>query len=161
MLIGGDHLARLDALRQDQAGAWLRVVPEVPAPETASLLLPRFWQHQCEAAVATIAEIGNELDRRLGLPRGEPVTLDPDSTITEVYGRQQQGCSYNHEGKLSYGSEVCTWAGPLRRALAVLPQGHGPVHTRMDAGLFFAELMNTCRRLGVTFSISLPRQRHV
>ena len=35
---------------------------EVPALETASLLLPRFWQRQLEAAVKVVAEIGNEVD---------------------------------------------------------------------------------------------------
>ncbi|HUZ88689.1 MAG TPA: hypothetical protein VMU49_02550 [Candidatus Acidoferrales bacterium] len=62
MLVGGDHLAHLEVLRQDQAGAGLRTVAEVPALETASLLLPRFWQRQLEAAVKVVAEIGNEVD---------------------------------------------------------------------------------------------------
>ena len=39
MLIGGDHLAHLDVLRHDTAGATLRAVAEPPSPPTASQLL--------------------------------------------------------------------------------------------------------------------------
>jgi len=69
MLVGGDHLAHLEVLRQDGAGSVLRTVAEVPAPETASLLLLRFWQRQCEAAVKVMAEIG------ANSPKSEPIAF--------------------------------------------------------------------------------------
>src|SRR6266581_4868524 len=60
ILIGGDHLAHLEELRQDKAGAKLRSVAHVPAPTTAGELLPCFTQEQCRAVVAALAVVGNE-----------------------------------------------------------------------------------------------------
>jgi hypothetical protein len=77
------------------------------------------------------------------------VTLDLDSSDTEVYGRLKQGAAFNHRGQRSYDSQVATWAERrrilaaqlrsgnltehptaikvLRRALRALPEHHGPV----------------------------------
>ena len=90
MLAGGSHLAHLDSLREDEAGRVLRTVAEVPAPETASQLLPRLMVRQLQAVVAELARAGVELDRMLGLPQDDQVTLDLDSTTTEVYGGRRR-----------------------------------------------------------------------
>ncbi|HVB54188.1 MAG TPA: hypothetical protein VNF24_08385 [Candidatus Acidoferrales bacterium] len=58
MLAGGSHLAHLDSLREDEAGRVLRAVAQVPAPETASQLLPRFTVRQCQGVVAELARGG-------------------------------------------------------------------------------------------------------
>ncbi len=110
ILAGGSHLAHLDPLREDEAGQALRAVAKVPAPETASQLLPRFTERQCQAVVDELAQAGVELDRMLGLPENDPVTLDLDSTTTEVHGELKEAATYNYEGKLSFGSLLCTWA---------------------------------------------------
>ncbi|MGH7698580.1 MAG: IS1380 family transposase [Candidatus Dormibacteria bacterium] len=178
ILIGGDHLVHLDELRWDQAGASLRAVAEPPAPTTAGQLLPRFDQRQCRAAVGAMAEAGNHFDRHLGLPVEAPVTLDLDSTPTEVYGHQELA-EFNYEGKRNCGSLLATWAqrrrllaadlrrgaasdkpaaaGILTRALQTLPPGHGPVSLRADSGFYCGELIETARRKEVSFSISVPR----
>jgi hypothetical protein len=90
MLAGGSHLVHLDSLRLDEAGRVLRTVAEVPAPETASQLLPRFMVRQLQAVVAELARAGVELGRMPGLPQNDPMTLDLDSTTTEVYGGQKE-----------------------------------------------------------------------
>jgi len=92
MLAGGSHL---DSLREDEAGRVLPAVAQVPAPETASQLLPRFTVRQCQGVVAELARAGVELDRMLGLSQQGPVTLDLDSTTTEVYGGEQEDATYN------------------------------------------------------------------
>ncbi len=179
ILIGGDHLAHLEELRQDKAGAELRAVAQVPAPTTAGQLLPGFSEEQCRAVVAALAEVGNQFDRQMGLPVGAPVTLDLDPTDTEVYGRRKEGAAFNSDGVMSYASHAVTWserrrvlavdlasgsesAKPrapklLRRALKALPEGHGPVRARMDTEFYTLEMLETCRRLGVGFTVAVPR----
>jgi hypothetical protein len=45
----------------------------------------------------------------------------------------------------------------VRRALALLPAGHGHVGARFDAGFYRIELLRLLRRKSVSFSISVPR----
>ena len=151
---------------------------EVPAPETASQLLPRFMVRQLQAVAAELARDGVELDRMLGRPQNDPVTLDLDSTPTEVYGGQKEDATYNYEGKRSLGSLFCTWAEQRRvvaaqlrsgsasdkpifpavvqRALRTLPQGHGEVRLRADSGFHSVPFLNWCRRHGLGFCVAVP-----
>jgi hypothetical protein len=178
MLAGGDHLVHLDVLRQDRAGEQLRAIAKPPAPTTAGQLLNRLDPQQRQAAVAALAEVGNQIDRHLGLPVGAPVTLDLDSTATEVYGRQELA-GFNYLGQRNCSSLLVTWAQRRRvlaadlrsgsasdkpaapaillRALKTLPAGHGSVHARADSGFYSLGFMETCRRKGVSFSVSMPR----
>ena len=78
MVVGGDHLLHLDELREDEAGAELRAVGEVPARTTAGQLMRRLNGRQCQAAVEEVVKIGEEVDRQLGLSTIGPVTLDLD-----------------------------------------------------------------------------------
>jgi hypothetical protein len=120
----------------------------------------------------------NQIDRELGLPVEAPITLDLDSTRTEVYGRQELA-DFNYQGQLNCGSLLVSSAQRRRvlaadlksgsasdkpaaprillRALQTLPVGHGPVNARADSGFYSLELMETCRRHQVTVSISVPR----
>jgi hypothetical protein len=154
-------------------------VAEVPAPETASQLLPRFVVRQLQAAVAELARIGVELDRMLVLPEDQPVTLDLDSTTTEVHGRQKEEATYNYEGKLSLGSLFCTWAerrrvvagqlrsgsasdkpiaaAVVRRALRNLPEAHGEVRLRADSGFYSVPFLAWCGRHRLRFCVVVPR----
>ena len=118
MMAGGAHLAHLEVLRQDAAGAGLRAVAETPAPTTAGQLLRRLTVAQLRAVLTATAEAGNVLDAELGLAAAAPVTLDIDATTTEVYGRQKQGAAFNYEGRFSYKSQLVTWA-ERHRILAV------------------------------------------
>src|SRR5215469_6393228 len=109
MAVSGDHLVHLDELREDEAGAELRAVGEAPAPTTAGQLLRRLNARQCQAAVAELVKIAEKVDGELGLTASGPVTLDLDSSDTEVYGRLKQGSAFNHRGQRSYDSQVATW----------------------------------------------------
>jgi hypothetical protein len=117
MAVGGDHLVQLDELREDEAGAELRAVTEVVAPTTAGQLMRRLNARQREVTVAELAKIAEEVDGELGLTASGPVTLDLDSSDTEVYGRLKQGAAFNHRGQRSYDSQLATWA-ERRRILA-------------------------------------------
>lgn len=183
MMAGGTHLAHLDVLRQDTAGAGLRAVAPVPPPTTAGQLLRRLTLGQLTAALVATAVAGNRLDAELGLNAAATVTLDIDATTTEVYGRQKEGAAFNYEGRRSYRSQLVTWAerhrvlaaelhsgnraakptaGPLLdAALGRLPQGHGEVRVRGDSDYFCTDLMQRCRRRRVRFAFSVPRNRAV
>lgn len=179
MMAGGNHLAHLEVLRQDAAGAELRAVADTPAPTTAGQLLRRLTVAQLRAAVAATAQVGNHLDTELGLDATAPVTLDIDATTTEVYGRQKEGAAFNYEGRFSYKSQLVTWAERYRtlavelssgnraakpsaprlldQALSRLPTGHGEVRVRGDSDYFCNDLMQRCRRRRVRFAFSVPR----
>ena len=177
---GASHLAHLDLVRNDTAGVELRAVGSTPAPTTAGQLLRRFTIWQCRAVVRELAVAGNELDRKLGLPVAAPVTLDMDSTLSDVYGSKDGLAAFNYEGRQGIRTQLVSWserrrilaadlrkgsaseAPPapalLRRALQTLPEGHGPVAARGDTGFFSHQILAACRRYGVGFAISVPRR---
>ncbi|MDA8330723.1 MAG: IS1380 family transposase [Candidatus Dormibacteraeota bacterium] len=179
ILTGGSHLAHLEVLRQDAAGAELRAVAAVPPASTAGQLLRRLNRRQCQVAITALAEAGNGFDADHRRDPGAPVSLDLDATGTEVYGRRKQGAEFTYEGKRSYLSQFCTWsergrvlaaellrgkAAPsrsavalVRRALEVLPAGHGPVSLRADSDYYILDLLHFCRRRGVRFAVSVAR----
>jgi hypothetical protein len=133
MAVGGDHLVHLEELREDRAGAELRAAGKVPAPTTAGQLMRRLNARQCQAAVAELARIGDEVDRELGLTASGPVTLDLDSTDSEVYGRHKLGAAFNHQGQRCYDSQLATWA-ERRRILAVELRPETSTSTRRREG---------------------------
>ena len=180
MLVGGDAFNDMERLRADEAGAELRAVAEVPASSTAAQLCRRLRPTQLRAAEAALAGAGERLDTGLGRTGGDPVTLDFDSTLVEVYGRRKPGASRAHTGQLAYQPLLGVWAergrvlacellsgadstrrddtlALVRRTLALLPKGHGHVGARFDAGFYRIELLRLLRRHEVSFSISVPR----
>jgi hypothetical protein len=110
---------------------------------------------KCQAAVAELAKIGEEVDRQLGLTAAGPVTL-----------RQvQAGAAFNYRGQrllrhpggdlgerrrrlaaeLRSGNltEHPTAIKVIRRALKALPSDHGRVRARMDSGFESVAIFNT------------------
>ena len=143
---GCSHLAHLDPLREDEAGR----VPRAVAGGARS------GDRQPAAAAVHPAPLpggggragrgGVEMDRLLGLSEQDPVTLALDSTTTEVYGMQKEEATYNYEGKLSFGSLLCTWAERRRVVAAALRPGSGsdkPVSPRWCAGPCAPSLQGT------------------
>jgi Transposase DDE domain group 1 len=168
-------------LRADQAGAVLRAVARVPAAATALQLAKRFRRCLCQAVERGLARAGQRLDRALDREVAEPVTIDLDATVLEVYGRGKRGASRNRSGQLSFAPHIAFWAqrgraltGELvagnraklsarkaavicRRALRMLPAGHGPVTFRIDSAYYEIELLKALRKAAARFSVSLPR----
>jgi Transposase DDE domain group 1 len=180
-LVGGECFDDIEQLRADTAGAPFRAVARVPAAATALQLAKRFRRCLCQAVERGLARAGERLDRALGRDRGEPVTIDLDATVLEVYGRGKQGASRNRAGQLSFAPHVAFWAqrgralcGELvsgakeklsaaaaaricRRALGLLPAGHGPVTFRVDSAYYALELLRALRAKQARFTVSVPR----
>src|SRR5918999_924321 len=180
-LVGGACFDDVEELRADQAGAPFRAVARVPAAATALQLVKRFRRCLCQAVGRGLARAGQRLDRALDRDPGEPVTIDLDATAIEVYGRGKQGASRNRSGQLSFAPHVAFWAqrgraltGELvagnreklparraavicRRALRLLPAGHGPVTFRIDSAYYALDLLKALRAKAARFTVSVPR----
>src|SRR5215211_8980091 len=180
-LVGGECFDDLEELRADEAGAPFRAVAGVPAAATALQLVKRFRRCLCQAVERGLARAGERLDRPLGREPGEPVTIDLDATVIEVYGRGKRGASRNRAGQLSFAPHVAFWAqrgraltGELvagnreklsakqaavicRRALRLLPAGHGPVCVRIDSAYYAIDLLKALRAKAARFTVSVPR----
>jgi hypothetical protein len=180
-LVGGECFDDIEDLRADAAGAPLRAVAAVPAAPTALQLAKRFRRCLCQAVERGLARAGQRLDRALGRDPAEPVTIDLDATVIEVYGAAKRGASRNRSGQLSFAPHVAFWAqrgraltGELvagnreklsareaaaicRRALRRLPAGHGPVTFRIDSAYYAIDLFKALRARAARFSVSVPR----
>ena len=180
-LVGGECFDDIEDLRADRAGAGLRAVGEVPAATTALQLAKRFRRCLCQAVERGTARAGQRLDRALGREVAEPVTIDLDATVIEVYGRGKRGASRNRAGRLSFAPHIALWAqrgraltGELvagnreklparaaatlcRRALRLLAAGHGPVTFRIDSAYYAIELLRALRTAAARFTVSVPR----
>lgn len=181
-LAGGDHLVSLDRLRCDTAGQDLMAI-KTPAASTAAGLAKRFTTAHLAGLETAIGRVNARvLDlvpqvRRSALLKS--VTVDIDTTDTEVYGPRKRGVAYNYQGQRCGRSHIAYWAElgvPLaaeltdgradgrstvtaivRRALAVLPETVAEVKVRVDAGYFAGELARECLGKGVRFAIGAKR----
>jgi hypothetical protein len=184
-LVGGSCFDDLEDLRHDRVGAGLRALSAVPSAPCARQLAARFRRSQVQAIERALAEAGAAHDRALGREPGDPVTLDFDATVVEVYGRRKRGSARGRQGTLAYVPHVAVWAErgrPLasellagrnerlsgaeagrfvRRTLRLLPDGHGEVRARLDSAYYSAELVQALRGERARFSISLPRTGRV
>jgi hypothetical protein len=181
LLVGGECFDHIEQLRADRAGAPLRAVAAVPSAPTALQLAKRFRRSSCQAVERGLARAGQRLDRALGRAPGEPVTIDLDAQVIEVYGRRKRGAARNRSGQLSFAPHIAFWAqrgraltGELvagnreklsagdaaticRRALRLLPAGHGPVTFRIDSAYYALELLAALRAKHARFTVSVPR----
>jgi hypothetical protein len=179
-IAGAECFDDIEDVRADAAGAPWRAVPATPSAPTARQLARRFRPSHIRAIERAQARVGERLDRELGRDPGEP-TIDLDGTETVVHGRRKQGARRSRSGRLAYHSYVATWAQRgraltselkgghqakisaaeslriCRRALALLPAGHGQVTVRGDSGFYSAELMTGLRKRGTRFTLSVPR----
>ena len=130
-----------------------------------------------------MARAGERLDRALGRDPREPVTIDLDATQVTVYGQRKQGAARSRHGSMSYAPHVATWAQRgraltcelvggnreklsgvecariARRAIALLPAGHGPVTMRIDSAYYAIELLAALRDAAARFTVSVPRNQ--
>ena len=181
MLVGGSHIDHADRLR---AGSTDRVLPfRVMAPSTLGTFLRSFtWGH-----VRQMDKALGETLRRVwsvsGGPDRNPVTVDVDSTVCEVWGKTKHGADYGYTGQLGYhplvavrsetaeivhsrlrgGSShrgnahfVTETVNRVRRAGAL-----GPVTIRADSGFWSYRLIADLDDLGAEWSITIPQYRQV
>ena len=175
ILAGGSHIDHADMLR---AGATEAVLPfRVMAPSTLGTVLRSFTFGHVRQLDAVIAEtLRRAWSAGVG-PEGKAMTIDMDSTICEVHGKQKHGAAYGYTGVLGYHPVLATRADTgevlharLRKGSS--QRGHrrfveeliarvrragatGALTLRADSGFFSWELIRTLTRLGVGWSITV------
>lgn len=180
MMCGAECWDDLENLRADTASAPFRAVAAAPASSTARQRAAMFGRAHLQAVEQAVADAGAWLDEHSGLDVAEPVTIDLDGTDIEVHAAKQ-GAARGRGGMMGYTPHVATWAERgrvltaelyganhttisgaeslkiARRAVRMLPAGHGPVRFRIDAGYDAVELLLGLRKLKAAFSVSKRR----
>lgn len=181
ILAGGSHIDHADKLR---AGATERVLPfRVMAPSTLGTFLRSFTFGHIRQLDAVIAvAIGRAWSLGAG-PGGSPMTIDLDSTICEVHGKQKQGAAYGYTRVLGYHPVLATRADTgevlhARLRMGSSQRGHrrfveelvarvrragaaGPLTVRGDSGFWSRALIDTLTRLKVNWSITVPISKQI
>jgi hypothetical protein len=175
ILAGGSHIDHADVLR---AGATEAVLPfRVMAPSTLGTFLRSFTFGHVRQLDRVIAETIRRAWRLGAGPATAAMTIDLDSTICEVYGKQKQGAAYGYTRVLGYHPLLATWAATGEVLHARLRKGSsqrgtkrfveeliarvrragasGALTVRADAGFWSYALIDTLSRLGVDWSITV------
>jgi hypothetical protein len=182
-LVGGSFFDHVEDVRADQAGARVRAVAATPSAPAALQNAKRFRRCHVQRIERAAARAGERLDRALGREASEPVTVDLDATQVTVYGQRKRGAGRSRHGCMSYAPHVAFWAQRgraltcelvggnreklsggecatiARRAIALLPAGHGPVTMRIDSAYYAVELLERLRAERARFTVSVPRNQ--
>ena len=182
-LVGGSFFDHVEDVRADRAGAGLRAVAGTPSAPAALQNAKRFRRCHVQRIERAMARAGQRLDRALGRDAGESVTIDLDATQVTVYGQRKRGAARSRHGCMSYAPHVATWAQRgraltselvggnreklsggecariARRAIRLLPAGHGPVTMRIDSAYYAVELLQALRTERARFTVSVPRNQ--
>jgi hypothetical protein len=176
LIAGGDCIDDADALR---CGATDSVLGHrVLAPSTLGTFLRAFTFGNVRQ-LDRFSEIALTRAWQAGAGPGEaPMTIDFDSTVTEVHGHQKQGAAYGYTRVLGYHPLLATRAdggevlhARLRKGSANTARGvdrfltevvgrvrragaAGQLTIRADSGFYSHSLMRTCQRHRVRFSIT-------
>jgi Transposase DDE domain group 1 len=179
ILAGGTHIDHADILR---AGATHRVLPfRVMAPSTLGSFLRAFTFGHVRQLDMVIAETLRRVWAVGTGPADEPMTIDLDSTICEVHGKQKQGAAYGYTRVLGYHPLLATRADTGEILHARLRKGSslrganrfveeliarvrragaaGTLVVRADTGFWSYQLIDTLNRLGVDWSITVALRK--
>jgi hypothetical protein len=181
ILAGASHIDHVDRLR---AGASHKVLPfKVMAPSTLGTFLRSFTFGHVRQLDRVIAETIRRAWHLGAGPGDRPVTIDLDSTICEVHGKQKHGAAYGYTKVFGYHPLLATRADTgevlharLRKGSS--QRGHkrfveeliarvrragatGALTVRGDAGFWSYTLIDTFDRVGVTWSITVNMNTHV
>ena len=108
ILVGASHIDHADRLR---AGSTHKVLPfRVMAPSTLGTFLRAFTFGHVRQLDAAIAETIRRAWQLGAGPGDAPVTIDLDSTICEVHGKQKHGAAYGYTRQLGYHPLLATRA---------------------------------------------------
>ena len=181
ILVGGSHIDHADRLR---AGATQQVLPfRVMAPSTLGTFLRAFTFGHIRQFDRVIAE---SLRRawKLGVgPGANAMTVDLDSTICQVHGKQKHGAAYGYTKVFGYHPLLATRADTGEVLHARLREGSsqrgvkrfseeliarvrhagatGTLTVRADAGFWSYALIDTLTRLGVRWSITVRINKQI
>ena len=175
ILAGGTHIDHADMLR---AGATQRVLGfRVMAPSTLGTFLRAFTFGHVRQLDKVIAETIRRAWAAGAGPADEPMTIDLDSTICEVHGKQKHGAAYGYTRVLGYHPILATRAETGEVLHARLRKGssqrganrfveeliarvrragaNGPLTLRADSGFWSYKFIDTLTRLRVGWSITV------
>ncbi|MHB8467243.1 MAG: IS1380 family transposase [Acidimicrobiales bacterium] len=175
ILAGGSHIDHADRLR---AGATQNVLPfRVMAPSTLGTFLRSFTFGHVRQLDAVIAETVRRAWSLGAGPASAAMTIDLDSTICEVHGKQKEGAAYGYTRMLGYHPILAVRADTgevlharLRKGSS--QRGHnrfveelvarvrragaaGALTVRADSGFFSWDLIKTLNRLRVAWSVTV------
>ncbi|MCA1681418.1 MAG: transposase, partial [Actinobacteria bacterium] len=180
-LVGGACCDHREDVRADRAGGRLRAVAQIASAPAALQNAKRFGRCHCQRVERAMARAGERLDRALHRDRAEALTIDLDATHVTVYGRRKQGAGRSRHATISYAPHVATWAQRgraltaelvggnreqlsgaecariARRAIGLLPAGHGAVTMRIDSAYYAVDLLQALRKAAARFTVSVPR----
>ncbi len=177
MVLGGDCIDDAGVLRSGDTEA---VLPHRPmAPSTLGTFLRSFTFGHVRQ-LDRVAGIVLARAWAAGTGPGEgPMTVDLDSTVCEVHGYHKQGAAYGHTRQLDLHPLLATRAdtgevlhvrqrkgsaNTARGAVRFLSElvarvrragASGVLVVRADSGFWSERLIGTCRRLRVSFSITV------
>ena len=174
ILAGGTHIDHADMLR---AGSTQRVLPfRVMAPSTLGTFLRAFTFGHVRQLDKVIGESLRRAWSAGAGPAGA-MTMDLDSTICEVYGKEKHGAAYGYTRVLGYHPLLATRADTGEVLHARLRKGSsqrgtnrfvaelvarvrragatGPLTLRADSGFWSYKLVDTLTRLRVDWSITV------
>lgn len=181
ILAGATHIDHANRLR---AGATYRVLPfRVMAPSTLGTFLRSFTFGHIRQLDRVVAETIRRAWAAGAGPGAAAMTIDLDSTIVEVHGKQKHGAAYGYTKVLGYHPLVATRADTgevlharLRKGSSQRGSGRfieelvarvrrcgatGPLTLRADSGFFSWELVKTLDRLDVAWSITVHQNTSV
>ena len=149
ILAGGTHIDHADRLR---AGATQKVLPfRVMAPSTLGTFLRAFTFGHVRQLDAVIAETIRRAWALGAGPGTDAVTIDLDSTICEVHGKQKHGAAYGYTREFGYHPILATRADTGEVLHARLRKGSSQRgHKR-----FVEELIARVRRAGATGALTV------
>ena len=179
ILAGGTHIDHADILR---TGATQRVLPfRVMAPSTLGSFFRAFTFGHVRQLDKVIAETFRRAWNAGAGPGADPMTIDLDSTMCEVHGKQKQGAAYGYTRQLGYHPLLATRAQTGEVLHARLRKGSsqrgvqrfveeliarmrragatGAVVLRADSGFWSYALIDTVDRLGVDWSITVALRK--
>ena len=146
MIAGATHIDHVNMLR---AGATHRVLPFiVAAPSTVGTFLRTFTFGHIRQLDAVLSRT---LARAWGMgagPGSEPLVIDLDSTICEVYGHKKQGAAYGYTKRLGYHPLLATRAGTGEILFSRMR--NGSAGSSRGVVRFVDELVAMVKRAGAT-----------
>jgi hypothetical protein len=183
IVAGGDSIDDANVLR---AGSTAAVFGHrVMAPSTLGTFLRSFtFGHARQLDRLSEAVLAAAWAAGAG-PGDGPMTIDLDSTITEVHGKSKQGAAYGYTRQLGYHPLIATRADTgevlharMRKGSANSGRGAerfmnelvprlrragatGALTLRADSGFWSNKVIEACKRHGVAFSITVNQNEAV
>jgi hypothetical protein len=182
-LVGGSFFDHVEDVRADRAGAAVRAVAATPSAPAAVQNAKRFRRCHVQRIERAAVRADERLDRALGRDPAEPVTIDHGRHAghrlrTAQAGRRAQpprlhelravrrelgaararvdlGAGERQQGE-AVGRRMRT---DRKRAISLLPEGHGRVTIRIDSAHYAAALLHVLRTARARFTVSVPRNQ--